>query len=239
MTAGLDPDLVAGLTGAVLPRGLSIVARDPRRMPMVTEPQEVAAVKNAVPRRLAEFHAGRAAARAAMVALGLPPRPIPMGPDRAPLWPEGLTGSISHSADACVAVVGLRNDWAGIGVDLEEATALAPDLFSAICTEAEQKWLATQPASERGLMAKLIFSAKEAAYKAQFSITGELFGFQTLELSIDREKTTFNAVFQMAKGPIAVGSILAGSYAHAAGLLVTGVAVRHSDLEQLISPKAN
>ncbi|KEJ89260.1 4'-phosphopantetheinyl transferase family protein [Sulfitobacter donghicola] len=234
MTEHFDPELVKGLTESVLPKGLSVAARNPRQMPMATEPQESVAVKGAVPSRLSEFHAGRAAARSAMVGLGLPPRPVPMGPDRAPIWPDGLTGSISHSEGACVAAVGEIRDWAGIGVDLEEATGLDPLLVAEICTKSEQIWLGTQPASERNLLAKLIFSAKEAAYKAQYSITGSLFGFQTLELVIDRDESRFQAVFLTAQGGIPAGSILAGSYVYAAGLLVTGVTVRQSEREQLL-----
>jgi 4'-phosphopantetheinyl transferase EntD len=229
----LNPDLVQGLTEMVLPKGLAIVARDPRRIPVAMDPQEGIAVKDAVPRRVAEFHAGRAAARAAMVALGMPPRPIPMGPDRAPIWPDGLAGSISHSADACVAAVGLRDDWAGVGVDLEEATALDPLLVAEICTRSEQRWLGQQPPSERGLMAKLIFSAKEAAYKAQYPISRVVFGFDVLEITIDRDRTRFEAVFQSSQGSIPAGAVLVGSYAHAAGLLVTGVAIRQSEMERL------
>jgi 4'-phosphopantetheinyl transferase EntD len=229
----LNPDLVQGLTELVLPKGLAIVARDPRRIPVTVDPQEGIAVKDAVPRRVAEFHAGRAAARAAMVALGMPPRPIPMGPDRAPIWPNGLAGSISHSADACVAAVGLRDDWAGVGVDLEEATALDPLLVGEICTKSEQRWLGKQPPSERGLMAKLIFSAKEAAYKAQYPISRVVFGFDVLEITIDRDATRFEAVFQSSQGSIPAGAVLVGSYAHAAGLLVTGVAIRQSEMERL------
>lgn len=233
MISDLDPDLVQGLTELVLPKGLAIAARDPRGIPVAMDPDEGIAVKDAVPRRVAEFHAGRAAARAAMVALGLPPRPIPMGPDRAPIWPDGLAGSISHSADACVAAVGLRRDWAGVGVDLEEATALDPLLVAEICTKREQQWLGQQPPADRGLMAKLIFSAKEAAYKAQYPISGAIFGFDVLEIVIDRDETRFKAIFQSPQGVIPPQAVLAGSYAHAAGLLVTGVTVRQSDLERL------
>ena len=223
-----DPALVAALTQSVLPEGITVAARDPRLMPVTTDPTEGVAVERAVPARVAEYHAGRAAARSAMVALGLPPRPIPMGADRAPIWPEGVAGSISHTALTCVAAVGFRDTWAGIGVDLEEATSLDPLLVGEICTLKEQTWLGHQPASERGLMAKLIFSAKEATYKAQYPLSGRLFGFEALELTIDRDTCRFDARFVYAQGPFSVGSILAGSYAHAAGLLVTGVVVGHS-----------
>jgi len=226
-----DPALVEALTESVLPSGVAIAARDPRLMPATPDASEGAAVARAIPSRVAEFHAGRAAARAAMVVLGQPPRPIPMGEDRAPIWPKGLTGSISHTTQTCVAAVGYSQDWAGIGVDLEEATPLDPLLITQICTRSEQVWLGQQPAAERGLMAKLIFSAKEAAYKAQYAQSGQLFGFDALELTIDRSESCFEAVFLQAQGPFKAGATLIGSYVHAAGLLVTGVAIRHSRLD--------
>ncbi|WP_299024007.1 4'-phosphopantetheinyl transferase [uncultured Sulfitobacter sp.] len=224
-----DPALVAALAASVLPVEIAVAARDPRLMPDAIDADEGGAVANAVPARVAEYHAGRAAARAAMVSLGLPPRPIPMGQDRAPIWPDNVVGSISHSKNACVGAIGLRADWAGIGVDLEEATPLDPLLVAEVCTRNERVWLGQQPATERGLMAKLIFSAKEAAYKAQYPLSGALFGFEVLELVIDRSKSRFTASFLQSQGPFAAGAILAGSYAHAAGLLVTGVAVGQSD----------
>lgn len=230
-----DLDLVTALTESVLPLGLAVAARDPQVMPVWTEPQEALALGRAVPRRLAEFHAGRAAARAAMALLALPSRPIPMGQDRAPIWPDGVTGSISHTATACVAVAGLTDVWAGIGVDLEDATALDPLLVGEVCTRAEQRWLGALPPAERGLMAKLIFSAKEATYKAQYTLSGQLFDFDALELSIDRSACRFEACFQYTQGPFAAGTTLAGFYAHAAGLLVTGVALGQAEAAQWTS----
>lgn len=145
-----DLALVAALAREILPENVAVAARDPRMLPVTTDPSEGVAVERAVPARVAEYHAGRAAARAAMVTLGLPPRPIPMGPDRAPIWPSGLTGSISHTARSCVAAVGMSDDWAGIGVDLEEATALDPLLVGEVCTVPEQTWLGQQPRMSAG-----------------------------------------------------------------------------------------
>jgi 4'-phosphopantetheinyl transferase EntD len=228
-----DPALVVALTKSVLPAGLAVAARNPRDIPDAADPSEALALRGAVPRRLAEFHAGRAAARAAMVALSLPPRPVPMGPDRAPLWPAGITGSISHCATACVAAVGLGSIWAGIGVDIEEDTPLEPLMVAEVCTKAERIWLGGQPPAERGLMAKLVFCAKEATYKAQYPLTGQLFGFDALEIRIDRTQSVFEARFVTTQGRFSAGTVLAGAYVHAAGLLVTGVALGHVDLAQL------
>lgn len=227
-----DPALVAALTASTLPQGLCVAASDPCEATAAPDASEAASLRGAVPRRVMEFHAGRAAARRAMESLGVAVRPVPMAPDRAPLWPPGVTGSISHSATACVAVVGHSHTWAGIGVDLEEAIPLDPLLVAEICTRAEQGWLGQQPQEERGLMAKLIFSAKEAVYKAQYPVTQTVFGFDALGILVNRDQSRFIARFRQAQGPIAAGTIMSGGYAHAAGLLVTGVAVGHSALKQ-------
>lgn len=229
----LDPALVQALTEQVLPEGVAVAARDPAGIPDATDLLETDAVKGAIPARVAEFHAGRAAARAAMVALGMPPRPVPMGPDRAPVWPKGVTGSISHSSTACVAALGLSTQWGGIGVDVEEATPLDPLLISEVCTPSEQAWLGLQPEAERRLMAKLVFSIKEAAYKAQYPLTRALFGFDALEVTVDRDNTCFEARFVWPQAQIAAGSIVTGNFAHAAGLIVCAVALGPSDVAVL------
>lgn len=230
MTAQID--LIADLTRSVLPLGLGVAARDPRLMPDHVHASELALVSRAVPKRQAEFHSGRAAARAAMATLGLPPAPVLAGTDRAPIWPEGLLGSISHTATACVATVGLCTDWAGIGVDIEDDASLPDDLVEEICTCPERDWLSSLPHAEQGVMAKLIFSAKEAAYKAQYPMSGALFGFDRLWVKIDRRRARFDAHFVDPPPPFHRMESLAGAYVHAAGILVTGVAVGQSEAKR-------
>ncbi|MET4129019.1 4'-phosphopantetheinyl transferase superfamily protein [Roseovarius sp. MBR-6] len=142
---------------AYLPAGVALAGADPTAPATGLLPQEEAAAARMVPARLREFAAGRRAARAAMTALGVPPSPLPMGQSRAPLWPATLTGSISHDATTCLALVGWRSDWAGIGLDIEPAMPLPADLIATICTPDES----ADPATARAL-----FCAKEAAYKA-------------------------------------------------------------------------
>ncbi len=152
---------------------------DPADPPDGLWPEEKAAVARAIPKRQSEFAAGRRAARAAMAALNIPPVPIRQGAQRAPVWPKGLYGSISHCAGCCIAAV--THDGT-IGIDVEPATPLNSDLIRMICTAPEQAWLTTQP--DPCLAAKLIFSAKEAVYKAQYPLTGQVIGFQAVTLDI-------------------------------------------------------
>ena len=86
---------------------------------------EQAGITSAVPSRRAEFVAGRTLARVAMRRLGLPPQALPVGPDRAPLWPANIVGSITHAAGYCAVAVGARcasssaPGLRSIGLDLE------------------------------------------------------------------------------------------------------------------------
>ena len=221
--------LVTELARSLFDPGIAVVVRDPRQMPRAPDATEARAVSGAVPARQTEFHAGRAAARAAMVALGLPPLPIPQGPDRAPIWPPHVVASLTHDARACIAVMGHAQDWRGLGIDLEDDGAFDPELVDEVCTETEQMWLNSLPQGRRGGMAKLIFSAKEAAYKAQYPLTSQLFGFDHLEIEIDPQHTSFLVRFAKPAGIFAVGDIMIGRYAHAAGVLVSGVTLPHPE----------
>ena len=62
------------------------------------------AVERSVPRRRAEYLAGRRAAQAALLEHGVAACDIGTGGDRAPAWPEGYTGSITHSVRMAAAV---------------------------------------------------------------------------------------------------------------------------------------
>lgn len=145
--------------------------------PSALHPLEVPAVARAVPARQAEFAGGRVAARAAMLRLGHDPAPVPMLADRSPAWPEGLAGSISHSDGLCVAVVSGTGAFRALGIDLEPAAPLDHALHDEI----------TRPDEATGadpLALRRRFSAKEAVYKAQFPITGCVFGFHALHVDL-------------------------------------------------------
>lgn len=174
--------------------GISLT--DPRAPEEGLLPEETPAMARAVPKRRREFAAGRRAARAAMAELDLPPAPVPQGPHREPLWPEGIVGSIAHCDTLCVAVVSRSHRT--LGIDIEDATPLPTDLEKIVCTKAERAWLNTLPSAERGVSAKQIFSAKEAVYKAQFPLTGQVIGFQDVNLRFEPEQGLFEVEMNIA-----------------------------------------
>ncbi|NNE52958.1 MAG: 4'-phosphopantetheinyl transferase superfamily protein [Sulfitobacter sp.] len=200
--------------------GIVVAATDPRRPQPDPFEGEDAHLQRAFPSRKREFAAGRAMARAALEALGLEPQIIPAGADRAPLWPEGVTGSISHTASMCVAVASDRAT--ALGVDIEENTDLEADIVASICTEAEIARL-TGPDLLR--LAKLVFCAKEAAYKAQYPLTGEMMEFSDFDVTFDYRALSFTATFTRQVGQFAVGDVLPGRFGHAADHLVAAVSL--------------
>jgi len=224
MTPGLVQDAVtqAGdLLRDMLGGGIAVAALDPRRDHGPLLPEEAPAVAQAVPRRQREFAAGRAAARQALALLGATALPVRQGPDRAPIWPDGYTGSISHCGDCCLAAVARIPVIRSIGVDIEPAEGLEAELSDLICTPREASWLGAHPASARPVLARLIFSAKEAAYKAQYPLTGQFLDFGHIGIDADLQRHTLSALFTQPAGPFRAGDRLHGSFRMAAGFLIT------------------
>ncbi|WP_116599839.1 MULTISPECIES: 4'-phosphopantetheinyl transferase family protein [Primorskyibacter] len=180
------PALAAALRACAGP-GIGVGVADPRGISDPLFAEETAATRKMVEKRHREFAAGRAAARAAMAELSLPPVAIPMGHDRAPVWPEGLCGSISHCAGAAVAVVAHHDTATALGIDIEDDTPLDADLWPDILTPQEVDWLMRQPEPTRGRHAKAIFSAKEAVYKAQYPLTGRMLRFHDVVIHAGSE----------------------------------------------------
>lgn len=215
-------DALLATTGRLLGGSVAVALRDPTRdYPLY--PEERAAVRGAVAKRLREFSASRAAARAALRQLGAAAAAIPMGADRAPVWPAGIRGSITHAAGVCLAAVAWERQIRWLGLDAEATDPLERDLIPLICTQQEQAWLARQPQS--GLCAKLIFSAKECAYKAQYPESLQLFGFDTLRIDLDLAEKRFTAVFVQSVPGFTRGTQLQGRFAITHSIVVTGIAV--------------
>ncbi|MDO8883775.1 4'-phosphopantetheinyl transferase [Pseudotabrizicola sp.] len=166
----------------------------------------------AVPARLREFAAGRTAARMALAAIGAGSVALPKAADRTPVWPAGIIGSITHSGRHCLAVAMLAGQFRGIGIDLEEDGPLDSALWDTILRPEERGEMT-------GALAKRVFSAKEAAFKAQYPVSRSLFDFDVMR--VDLQDTLFTAVFMQAVPPFASGDRIAGRTAHVGGHVLT------------------
>jgi 4'-phosphopantetheinyl transferase EntD len=187
-------------------------------------PEEEAQILRAVPKRRRDFTAGRLCAREALARLGLAPGPLLSDADRVPRWPPGVVGSISHTAGWCGVAVARAEQAAGIGLDVEGDAPLDSRLVERICTPGERKAfvrLAPPPAAD---WPKLVFSLKEAVYKAYFPLARHFLGFHDVELEIDPAASRFEARLLRADAPAAAGRRrFPGRYAASGGFVCAGV----------------
>jgi enterobactin synthetase component D len=130
--------------------------------------------------RRADFLMGRLAAVEALRRLGAEGS-VGRSPEGAPVWPEGIAGSLTHHSGVAAAVVGRGADgqgYAGLGIDI--CPRLEGDRLRAVVrqclTEAEREAWASEEA------ATLAFAAKESIYKAAYPRAQRFIGFDEAEI---------------------------------------------------------
>ncbi len=183
--------------------------------PAALWPVEAPAMVRAIPARRAEFAAGRAAARLALVALGRPAAAIPMGPDRAPRWPGGMCGSITHH-DGLALAVASASATDSLGIDLTDDAVLPGGVGDAVAF-----------GDERALPGALVFAAKEAAYKAFYPVTREVWGFDALSIRLTPQG--FAARLNRPAGPRTTGDVVHGFLARHDGQVLAALRLPHRD----------
>jgi 4'-phosphopantetheinyl transferase EntD len=165
-------------------------------------PEEEACLSpRAVPKRRREFTAGRVCARAALERLGIRDFPLLAGPDRSPVWPPGIAGSLSHCGDYCGVAIVRRGPIAGVGLDVERARPLQGRVVEIICTDAERERLEALPDLPADLWAMIVFSAKESAYKCYHPLMKTYLDFHDVEIDLLPEAGTFTARVLRARSP--------------------------------------
>jgi 4'-phosphopantetheinyl transferase EntD len=165
-------------------------------------PEEEACLSpRAVAKRRREFTAGRVCARAALARLGIHDVPLRAAPDRSPLWPPGIVGSLSHCGDYCGVAVARQGPIAGLGLDVERARPLQDRVASMICTEAERARLAALPDLPPGLWAMMVFCAKESTYKCYYPVARTFLDFHDVEIDLEPAARTFTARVLKARAP--------------------------------------
>jgi 4'-phosphopantetheinyl transferase EntD len=147
-------------------------------------PEEALIIAGAAEKRRNEFARGRACARAALSQLGIEGFALLSGSEREPLWPRGVVGSVTHTEGLCAVAVAAANRYPALGIDVERALPLMPKLVERVCRPEEMQQLSTLNGLPSLVAARLIFSAKEAAYKCQFAITRKYLGFQDLGVEL-------------------------------------------------------
>ena len=171
------------IPSSLFPHGIVFEQTDPALVSIADlYPAEALLVANAVQSRQREFAAGRLCAHRALERIGIPATPLLMNSDRRPAWPIDVVGSIAHTDGACGVAVARRESLSGIGFDVEPASPLPADVWHTILTDDERVALHRIPDPDRGVRARLIFSAKEAFYKCYCGTGGGWLDFHDLEI---------------------------------------------------------
>lgn len=173
-----------GLASAVLPGQVVVVegALDDEVLGLF--PEEASHIAAAVEGRQREFATARRLAREALERLDVPPQPLVPTPDRAPVWPTGFVGSITHTRQYCAVAVGRGRDVLSIGIDIEEVDRVSEKLERLFALPGEiDVWMDEGLGRDRARA--LLFSAKEAFYKSQHPLTGRLLTFHDVRVKPD------------------------------------------------------
>jgi 4'-phosphopantetheinyl transferase EntD len=190
-------------------------------------PEEAQLVERAVASRRHEFAAGRRSARALLARLGELPAPLLRDRHRAPVWPRGVIGSISHASDRVAVAVTRLGAVRSVGIDLEHADPLEPALWAKICTATELDRLrGAARERETGLAVRLLFSAKEALYKCVHPFAQRFIGFHEVEIETT-DAGRFAARLPMdVERALPPGSELEGQYRLRGSWILTGLTLR-------------
>jgi 4'-phosphopantetheinyl transferase EntD len=188
-------------------------------------PIERVALGRAVPNRRREFTAGRACARRALERLGAPVVAIPSGERGEPRWPDGVVGSITHCEGYRAGAVAWSTALAGLGIDAEPDAPLPESVLEVVAHGRELDLVAG--GDGRVDVGRLLFSAKEAIYKAWSPLATGRLGFEDAEVALDLADGTFRARL-VVPGPV-VGGVrldeLHGRWAVEDGVIGTAVTI--------------
>jgi enterobactin synthetase component D len=186
-------------------------------------------------KRRIQFFAGRICAREAIEQLEPNVSILSLPPDAegCPLWPDGLVGSISHTAAFATAAVGLRSEAHGLGVDVEPVMSreAAAEVARLVALDDETRRVARAASLDPLEALTLVFSTKESLFKALYPPMRRHFEYLDCEVvrldprarrAFLRFKPPFDAVFGAGE--------FSGRYALANGDVATGVLLRPTEM---------
>jgi 4'-phosphopantetheinyl transferase EntD len=196
--------------GSILPVGVVAIEAVGAVTPDMLFPGEHTFVAKAVESRRIEFARGRSCARRALAMLGTEPSPVLCDDNRAPLWPPGVVGSITHCLDYCASVVARADRWSSIGIDAEVLRSLGAGVERRIVLPAERRHLdELDPAIPWECV---VFSVKEAFYKAWFPLTRRWLDFLDVEVHLDPSRGRFQATLRVDEPRFSSPGPIEGSF---------------------------
>lgn len=189
----------------LLPAPVRLAEMPPERAdPAALAVEELQQIARAVPKRRLEFAAGRQLARRLLDDMGLGIDALVGDADRVPRWPQPVVGSITHCRSLCAVAIAPRALSLGIGLDVEPAEPMKPELLPHILRESESARLRDWPARWRELGGILTFSAKEALYKSIYPAHRVFLEFHDVELQWSGFESDGSGLFAAFEGHVRV-----------------------------------
>ena len=184
-------------------------------------------------KRKASFLAGRLCAAKAIQSYN-PCLSTAVGMDRggAPIWPDGVVGSITHTDRYVSAAVGSKNQWLGIGIDSEEIIDLDNvKPLKMLVMLAEESSLFSESSLSEPELTSLIFSAKESFFKCFHPLGQQRLDFRSVRIvDIQERSLTFRIHLNHFVGPgFPAGFELMGKYEIGDGVVHTGIELPSND----------
>lgn len=145
------------------------------------------AVATALPARRAEFVTGRVLARRALAGMGIHGASIPAARTGAPVWPDGVVGTITHCVGLRACAVGRRDEHAGIGIDATPARPLPDGVLARVADLGNASVAAGLDALRRSGVESpdsVLFAAAEAVAKARTSAHGRWYGIDGAHVAL-------------------------------------------------------
>ena len=190
-------------------------------------PEEEEQISTAIDKRRREYTTTRHCARLALGQLGIEPVPLPRDADGAPVWPSGVVGSMTHCVGYRLAVVGFRSErLVTIGVDAEPHEQMPSGVLDLVSLSQERAMLAELTILRPEIhWDRLLFSAKEAIFKAWFPVKRMWLGFEEVAVWFDPQTSRFTAQSLVVGAPEAnqIVSTFEGRFLVSEGLLLTAV----------------
>ncbi|WP_439330981.1 4'-phosphopantetheinyl transferase family protein [Mesorhizobium carmichaelinearum] len=148
-------------------------------------PEEARSIPARQPAMRRASGAARWIAHRLLADIGISNVAIPRAPSAAPVWPDGIIGSLAHDDDMAVAAVAQIGHIVSLGIDVEPALPLPDDIFALVATAADRMDTADQL-----LAGRILFAAKEAVYKAVYPLDHQVLGYEDIAVDLEAGRAT-------------------------------------------------
>jgi 4'-phosphopantetheinyl transferase EntD len=225
----MDMNLVLEAWREILPADVYLAAGPLLKRPKSLTSLERASAGIVDAERMLELECGREYAKRAMQMLGVHCQHLLIGADRAPAWPAGITGSLTHVRRGCnghcAAAVARISNVCRLGIDAEYEAGLEPKTWPHFLSQKELQTILLLPVQARPLEAQIMWSAKEAVIKA----AGRLIEPTAIEVERDSKRDRFMARLDCSlHGNFQSKETWLGRIARVQGLIIATIVVHCS-----------